>query len=249
MSRAIIEFPDSIVVPGRRGRSFYALQAAPAADFGYEGDGAVDVLTGAVYVRADGAWSETGQNFFAGALAAAGTATTKAGEALADRELAQAAASTATTKAGEALSDRELAQAAAQTATGAAAEALSDRELAQAAAQTAIDKAAEAVVPLLLVLHEPGGIVAASYTITDASPGIATYNRLTAKRRSGTGSIVFRITVDGVPVTSAITVTDTLVVLTGLGLEIADGQEVAVAVESAAATATGLSVQLDGGGA
>lgn len=109
--------------------------------------------------------------------------------------------------------------------------------------------AAPAVVPLLATIYESTGIGAGTYTITDANPGAATFERLVAKRRSGTGSVVIHITVDGTPVTSAITVTDDLVTETSLGIEVTDGQEVALVVESAAATATGLAVQLDGGGA
>jgi hypothetical protein len=289
-TRAIIEFPDSIFVTGRRGRSFYALEAAPADDFGYEGDGAVDVLTGTVYVRADGVWSETGENFFAGALAAAeaaaekageasasagtatdaaATATTKAGEALADRELAQTAAttattkageasdsagaaagsaSTATTKAGEASDDRVLAQAAATTATTKAGAAADDRVLAQAAASAAAADRAFILAAMCLAadIQDAAGIAAATYAITDSHAGAKTYTTLIARRRIGTGEAVFRIAVNGVPVTSAITVGDTLVSQTGLYIAVIDGQEVSVVVESAAATFKYLAIEIRG---
>jgi len=230
-TRAIIEFPDTLYVTGRRGRSFYALEAAPAADLGYEGDGAVDVLTGAIYVRAVGAWSETGENFFAGAIAAAGVATTKAGEAGDDRVLAQAAAATATTKAGEASDDRVLAQAAAATATTKAAEAVTT---------------VSTVDPLEGTIFEAAGIGPGIYVLTDFHPGPRTYKRAVARRRLGYGAITFNVTVDGVVVFGPVTLGDTTLVQSGLTIAVPSGSEVALVVTAASATATLLAFQLDG---
>lgn len=108
-------------------------------------------------------------------------------------------------------------------------------------------EAAPAVDPLVATIQDTDGIGAGIYVITDAHPGAKTYERLVAKRRLGTGSTVFYVTVDGSPVTSSIPLTDEQVTSTGLSLEIVDGQEVAVVIESAAATVLYVAVQLDGG--
>lgn len=188
MSKAIIDIPEAINVTGRRGRSFYALEAPPAADLGYEGDGAVDVLTGAVYVRGAIAWTETGENFFAGALAAGELAAEKAdaanGSATAAAGSENAAGASAVAAAASALAAAASENAAGDSATAAAGSAgaaatsatnAGDSETAAAAsASAADDDATQTAADVLSTASNLASAVAAKDLAIAAQAGAET---------------------------------------------------------------------------
>ncbi len=116
-----------------------------------------------------------------------------------------------------------------------------------ATTQLATTAFVQAAMGLTVNIQDTAGIAAAIYPMTDRHRGARTYDRLVAKRRLGTGSIVFHIAVNGVPATASITVTDDLVSLTGLAIAVADGDEVSTVVESGDATVIHLAVEMVGG--
>lgn len=110
------------------------------------------------------------------------------------------------------------------------------------ATQTALNL--KAPLTLYANVQDTGGVGAGVYIMTDQHAGTRTYDSLVAKRRLGTGSVVFHVAVEGVPATDSITVTDDLVTDTGLAIAVADGEEVSVVVESADSTFKYLAVEI-----
>lgn len=101
--------------------------------------------------------------------------------------------------------------------------------------------------PLICVVQDTGGIVVGTYPVVRSYHGAATMGHIYAELLVGTGDVLFYVHQNGSPVYGPVTVNDSAPIdLADLGLTLAADDAVDIVVESAAATALYLLVQMDG---